>query len=134
MRLNKTDGLTIGFITIAGFAILLNGIFREPPAQLTDQLQHPIDIEIGNITPTEISGIAWEEESPKRMVEINEKPATLLSFSQAFSEARRMRGPGAIFEWNGKSFTTSFAEELIKPGNTLDSTQINLVMNEPQKK
>ena len=55
MRLNKTDGLTIGFITIAGFAILLNGIFREPPAQLTDQLQHPIDIEIGNIMPTEIS-------------------------------------------------------------------------------
>ena len=134
MRLNKTDGLTIGFITIAGFAILLNGIFREPPAQLTDQLQHPIDIEIGNITQTEISGIAWEEESPKRMVEINEKPATLLSFSQAFSEARRMRGPGTIFEWNGKSFTTSFAEELIKPGNTLDSTQINLVINEPQKK
>ena len=62
-----------------------------------------------------------------------DKPTTT-SFAEAFSEARNTRGPGAIFEWNGQSYTTSFAEEIVKPGEKLDSTQINIVLNQiPEK-
>ena len=35
-----------------------------------------------------------------------------MSFGQAFSQARIECGPGAVFTWNGKTYTTSYAEEL----------------------
>ena len=70
----------------------------------------------------------------EKPIEIKVKSSTLLSFSEAFAEARRMRGPGAIFEWNGKSYSTSLAEESVNPNESLDSTQINLVMNQPPNK
>lgn len=134
MRLNKTDGLTIGLITIAGIAILANGLLREPPSELTDPFQYSDEVELTLDMPTDEVASKEEITSLVKPVEINVESPTLPSFSEAFAEARRMRGPGAIFEWNGKSYTTSLAEELVNPNETLDSTQIHLVMNQPPNK
>ena len=134
MHLNKTDGLTIGLITIAGIAILANGILRESPVELTDPFQYSDEVELTLDMPTDIMALEEEINSSEKPVDIKVKSPTLLSFSEAFAEARRMRGPGAIFEWNGKSYTTSLAEKLVNPNESLDSTQINLVMNQPPNK
>ncbi len=134
MHLNKTDGLTIGLITIAGIAILANGFLRKPPVELTDPFQHPNEIEMIHDMPTEMMALNQDDESSIELVEIKVESPITLSFSEAFAEARRMRGPGAIFEWNGKSYTTSLADELVNPNDSIDSTQLNLVLNHPPKK
>lgn len=36
---------------------------------------------------------------------------TQKTFAQAFAEARRAKGPGATFEWNGKRYTTDRADD-----------------------
>jgi hypothetical protein len=36
---------------------------------------------------------------------------TTKTFAQAFAEARRAKGPGATFEWNGKLYTTDRADD-----------------------
>ena len=133
MHLNKKDGYTLGFVLIAAFAVLLNGFLKyqpDDPVELAESsaieksYQYPLDNKSSNI------GIMLEGNPGSISVD---KP-TLTSFAEAFSEARNIRGPGAIFEWNGQSYTTSFAEEIVKPGENLDSTQINIVLNQiPEK-
>ena len=54
MHLNKTDGLTIGLITIAGIAILANGLLREPPVELTDPFQYSDEVELTLDMPTDV--------------------------------------------------------------------------------
>ena len=133
MRLNKKDGFTLGFVLIAAFAVLLNGLLKHQPdnpielgesSPMEDTYPYPLDIKSSNI------GITLEDNHGLIPVD---KP-TPRSFTEAFAEARNSKGPGAIFEWNGQSYTTSFAEEIVKPGEKLDSTQINIVLNKiPEK-
>jgi len=133
MHLNKKDGFTLGFVLIAAFAVLLNGFLKHQPdgpvklaesSAIEKSYPYPLDIKSSNI------GIMLEGNPGSISVD---KP-TPTSFAEAFSEARNTRGPGAIFEWNGQSYTTSFAEEIVKPGEKLDSTQINIVLNQiPEK-
>ena len=50
-----------------------------------------------------------------------------MSFGQAFSQARIECGPGAVFTWNGKTYTTSYAEELATEKEK--SALVNIVAN-----
>ncbi|MDP6339736.1 MAG: hypothetical protein QF842_05360 [Candidatus Marinimicrobia bacterium] len=133
MHLNKTDGLTIGFVLVGATAILINGYLKK------DSLLENTAI---NETPTPsvefLDPIDDLSQSPviteDKMGFVEESKAVLLPFSEAFVQARINRGPGALFEWNGKSYTTSYAEEIVKPGEKLDSTRINLVLNQPPEK
>ena len=36
-----------------------------------------------------------------------------MSFSEAFRDARKLKGPGQIFAWNGKHYTTDYYYELV---------------------
>ena len=36
-----------------------------------------------------------------------------MSFSEAFRNARKLKGPGQIFVWNGKHYTTDYYYELV---------------------
>ena len=36
-----------------------------------------------------------------------------MSFSEAFRSARKLKGPGQIFVWNGKHYTTDYYYELV---------------------
>ncbi|MBC8346430.1 MAG: hypothetical protein ISR82_00390 [Candidatus Marinimicrobia bacterium] len=133
MRLNKTDGFTLGFVLIAAFAVLLNGFLKHQP-------EEPIVFTESNTLETtpqfsfsiEPSNIEESIENEPEMIVVQQ--TTSISFAEAFAIARNSRGPGAIFVWNGQSYTTSFAEEIVKPGETLDSTRINLVLNQPPEK
>lgn len=134
MHLTKKDGLTIGLIIIAGFAIILNGILREPPIEITDTYKYPDDTEtVMEDKSSDIMALNKETESPIKAVPTSIEKSPLLSFSTAFAQARRMRGPGAIFEWNGKSYTTNIPQDLVKPEKIVDSTQFDLVLNLPKK-
>ena len=50
-----------------------------------------------------------------------------MSFGQAFSQARLECGPGALFTWNDKTYTTSYAEELVAEKEK--SALVNIVAN-----
>jgi len=134
MHLNKTDGFTLGFVIIAALAVLVNGYLKQP--DLKDQIEI-----VDSYYPSEVIDTSIEKERPLNEIAIEDKPETIVnsiavpnSFSEAFAEARRMKGPNAIFEWNGNSYTTSFTEEIVKPGEQLDSTRINLVHNQSTEK
>ena len=134
MRLTKTDGFTIGLITIAGFAIILNGILREPPTVITDTYQYPDDTKtVMEDKSSEIMALNKETGPPIKAAPASIEESPLPSFSAAFAQARRMRGPGAIFEWNGKSYTTNIPQDLVKPEKIVDSTQFDFVLNLPKK-
>jgi hypothetical protein len=130
MHLNKTDGFTIGFVLTAAIAILINGYLKQPddndPYKIVDSnssvevVDNTIEMEVPHYEAL-IEDVADPAITPDTL------PVT---FSQAFAFARQEKGPGAIFEWNGKSYTTSLSEEIVKPGDTLDSTRINLVLNQ----
>jgi hypothetical protein len=53
-----------------------------------------------------------------------------ISFGEAFAMARTEFGSGSLFTWNGTTYTTSYAEELVKD-NILqpDSGNVNIVLN-----
>ena len=129
MRLNKKDGFTLGFVLIAAFAVLLNGLLKHQPdnpielaesSSMEDTYPYTLDIKSSNI------GIALEDN--RGLISVDKPTPT------SFAEARNSKGPGAIFEWNGQSYTTSIAEEIVKPGEKLDSTHINIVLNKiPEK-
>ena len=62
---------------------------------------------------------------------------TRMSFGQAFATARMEWGPGVLFTWNGLTYTTSYAEELVKEETQIsDSGKVNIVLNtiKPNKK
>ena len=50
-----------------------------------------------------------------------------MSFGEAFFQARLECGPGALFTWNDKTYTTSYAEELAAEKEK--STLVNIVGN-----
>ena len=57
-----------------------------------------------------------------------------ISFGEAFSMARKELGSGSLFKWNGTTYTTSYAEELVKENILLsDSGNVNIVLNSTPK-
>ena len=50
-----------------------------------------------------------------------------MSFGEAFSQARLECGPGVLFTWNDKTYTTSYAEELAAEKEK--SALVNIVAN-----
>ena len=57
-----------------------------------------------------------------------------MSFGEAFSMARTELGSGSLFKWNGTTYTTSYAEELVKENILLsDSGNVNIVLNSTPK-
>ena len=50
-----------------------------------------------------------------------------MSFGEAFSQARLECGPGVLFTWNDKTYTTSYAEELVAEKEK--SALVNIVAN-----
>lgn len=69
-----------------------------------------LDTEISSVAPLpENENIIYEEIVQADPVPLNENG---LSFSEAFANAREELGPGGIFEWNGNTYNTFYAEEL----------------------
>ncbi|MEA1882469.1 MAG: hypothetical protein U9N31_08730 [Candidatus Marinimicrobia bacterium] len=134
MHLNKTDGFTIGFILIAGTAILVNGYVKKDNPQKNPVIKESFTFSEEFDYPTELTP-STPEIALEEFKEFNDEPTeVVMTFAEAFAEARRINGPVALFEWNGKSYTTSFAEEIVNPGEKVDSTEINLVLNQPPEK
>ena len=52
-----------------------------------------------------------------------------MSFGEAFSQARLECGPGVLFTWNDKTYTTSYAEELAAEKEKTNSALVNIVSN-----
>ena len=52
-----------------------------------------------------------------------------MSFGEAFFQARLECGPGALFTWNDKTYTTSYAEELAAEKEKTNSALVNIVSN-----
>jgi hypothetical protein len=68
------------------------------------------------VSPTHVSDNTFIPLMPGRM-----------SFGEAFFQARLECGPGALFTWNDKTYTTSYAEELAAEKEK--STLVNIVAN-----
>ena len=52
-----------------------------------------------------------------------------MSFGEAFSQARLECGPGELFTWNSKTYTTSYVEELAAEKEKTNSALVNIVSN-----
>ncbi len=52
-----------------------------------------------------------------------------MSFGEAFSQARLECGPGVLFTWNDKTYTTSYVEELAAEKEKTNSALVNIVSN-----
>jgi hypothetical protein len=48
----------------------------------------------------------------------------MASFKEAFAAARKKLGAGKTFEWNGKSYSTNYKEEVSKPASAAPTKSI----------
>lgn len=77
-----------------------------PPVQETVTNQAYSTTQITGTVPSEHDAIVATDEG-LRVAQVDDS----LSFSQAFAEARSQVGAGGVFEWNGKVYSTYYAEE-----------------------
>ncbi len=77
-----------------------------PPVQETVAQQASATAQTTGTTPDEHDAIVATDEG-LRVAQVDDS----LSFSQAFAEARSQVGAGGVFEWNGKVYSTYYAEE-----------------------
>lgn len=77
-----------------------------PPVQDTVAHQASATAQTTGTAPDEHDAIVATDEG-LRVAQVDDS----LSFSQAFAEARSQVGAGGVFEWNGKVYSTYYAEE-----------------------
>lgn len=77
-----------------------------PPVQETVTNQTYSTTQTTGTVPSEHDAIVATDEG-LRVAQVDDS----LSFSQAFAEARSQVGAGGVFEWNGKVYSTYYAEE-----------------------
>ncbi len=81
--------------------------YRDPPINQQQDSQIIVDTRLSSSSITENT--------------MNEEKSGV-TFSQAFSDARETLRPGQIFIWNGKEYTTSYAEEVTKSIQLADTS------------
>ncbi len=135
MRNNKKDTISIvAFVAIALVAIIIksNTLGKESTFEGTAMV--PIKESEKSIDEDLFSNLPITEKDPI----VDEAENTLLpimpnrmTFGEAFSKAREENGPGSLFKWNDKTFTASYAEELVdEKNNSDDSVKVNMALNE----
>ena len=131
---NKKETISIlAFASIALVAVIIKSITLD---------SEPIIEEVVMIPATKSEELVYQgPELPSPIVEedpvLDESPNAILpvmprrmTFGEAFSQARIENGPGALFTWNGTTYTTSYAEELVKEEKyKADTARVNLVLN-----
>ena len=139
MLKNKKDMITIvAFVTITFVAIIIKSNTLEKESTVEGTAMVPIE---------ESEKIVYQEpDLNPQIIEqdsmLDEPQNTLLpmapnrmTFGEAFSKARLENGPGSLFKWNGKTFTASYAEELVEQkDNIVDSAKVNIVLNQVNPK
>ena len=132
---NKKETISIlAFATIIVVAVIIksNTLDSDPIIEKTTIIPFTEPEEIVYQGPELVSSIIEEDpvvdESPNTILPVMPRRMT---FGEAFSIARMENGPGSLFTWNGVTYTTSYAEELVKEEKEkTDTAKVNIVLNE----
>ncbi len=130
LKHKKETAIAASFFAIALVAIVIKNNALEPELVSEETAVAPaFQWEEPFYDPEDTSPPVEEEAAPTHA---SANPFTPLmpgrmSFGQAFSQARLECGPGALFTWNDKTYTTSYAEELVAEKEK--SALVNIVAN-----
>ena len=130
LKHKKETTIAASFFAIALVAIVIKNNALEPELVSEETAVAPaFQWEEPFYGPEDTSPPVEEEAVPTHA---SANPSTPLmpgrmSFGQAFSQARLECGPGALFTWNDKTYTTSYAEELAAEKEK--SALVNIVAN-----
>ena len=134
MRNNKKDIISItAFVAIALVAIIIKSNTLGNESTIEGTAMVPFKESENSIGEDLFSNLPITEKEPI----IDEAENTLLTimpnrmtFGEAFSKAREENGPGSLFKWNDKTFTASYADELVdEKKKSDDSTKVNMALN-----
>ncbi len=130
LKHKKETVIAASFFAIALVAVVIKNNTLEPELVSEETAVAPaFQWEEPFYGPEDTSPPVEEEAAPTHA---SANPSTPLmpgrmSFGQAFSQARLECGPGALFTWNDKTYTTSYAEELVAEKEK--SALVNIVAN-----
>ena len=85
-------------------------LVHEPELENINEVHH-VELENDEIVQADIIEEIESENEEIVHVEIENINIERLSFSEAFAEARNELGAGGVFEWNGNSYNTFYAQE-----------------------
>ena len=115
LKHNKETIIAASFFAIALVAIVIKNNALEPELVSEETAVTPaFQWEEPFYGPEDTSPPVDEEASPTHVSDNTFIPLMpgRMSFGEAFFQARLECGPGALFTWNDKTYTTSYAEEL----------------------
>ena len=130
LKHKKETVIAASFFAIALVAVVIKNNTLEPELVSEETAAAPaFQWEEPFYDPEDTSPPVEEEAAPTHA---SANPSTPLmpgrmSFGQAFSQARLECGPGALFTWKDKTYTTSYAEELVAEKEK--SALVNIVAN-----
>ena len=130
LKHKKETAIAASFFAIALVAIVIKNNALEPELVSEETAVTPaFQWEEPFYGPEDTSPPVEEEVSPTHVSDNTFIPLMpgRMSFGEAFSQARLECGPGALFTWNDKTYTTSYAEELAAEKEK--STLVNIVAN-----
>ena len=115
LKHKKETTIAASFFAIALVAVVIKNnalepelVSEEPAVAPAFQWEEPF------YGPEDASPPVEEEAAPTHVSDNTFIPLMpgRMSFGEAFFQARLECGPGALFTWNDKTYTTSYAEEL----------------------
>ena len=115
LKHKKETAIAASFFAIALVAIVIKNNALEPELVSEETAVTPaFQWEEPFYGPEDTSPPVEEEVSPTHVSDNTFIPLMpgRMSFGEAFFQARLECGPGALFTWNDKTYTTSYAEEL----------------------
>ena len=130
LKHKKETAIAASFFAIALVAIVIKNNALEPELVSEETAVAPaFQWEEPFYGPEDASPPVEEEAAPTHVSDNTFIPLMpgRMSFGQAFSQARLECGPGALFTWNDKTYTTSYAEELVAEKEK--SALVNIVAN-----
>ena len=130
LKHKKETAIAASFFTIALVAIVIKNNALEPELVSEETAVAPaFQWEEPFYGPEDASPPVEEEASPTHVSDNTFIPLMpgRMSFGEAFFQARLECGPGALFSWNDKTYTTSYAEELVAEKEK--SALVNIVAN-----
>jgi len=130
LKHKKETAIAASFFTIALVAIVIKNNALEPELVSEETAVAPaFQWEEPFYGPEDTSPPVEEEDAPTHVSDnifIPLMPGRM-SFGEAFFQARLECGSGALFTWNDKTYTTSYAEELATEKEK--SALVNIVAN-----
>jgi len=130
LKHKKETAIAASFFAIALVAIVIKNNALEPELVSEEIAVAPaFQWEEPFYGPEDASPPVEEEAAPTHVSDNTFIPLMpgRMSFGEAFFQARLECGPGALFTWNDKTYTTSYAEELVAEKEK--SALVNIVAN-----